>query len=42
MVLVASLNDIIQMKEATGRPQDRQEAVVMRELSRRSVHGPMA
>jgi hypothetical protein len=34
-ILVASLNDIIQMKEATGRAQERQEAVVLRELARR-------
>lgn len=34
-LLVASLDDIIQMKEAVGRAQERQEAVVLRELARR-------
>jgi hypothetical protein len=34
-ILVASLEDIIRMKEATGRAQERQEAVVLRELARR-------
>jgi hypothetical protein len=37
-IFVASLNDIIQMKEATGRSQERQEAMVLRELARRE-HG---
>jgi hypothetical protein len=35
-ILVASLDDIIRMKEATGRAQERQEAVVLRELARRA------
>ena len=34
-ILVASLNDLIQMNEATGRAHERQEALVLRELARR-------
>lgn len=33
---VASLSDIIRSKEAAGRPQDRQDVLVMREMLRRS------
>lgn len=32
---VASLADIIRSKEAAGRPQDRQDVVVLREMLRR-------
>ena len=38
-LLVASLDDIIQMKDATGRAQERHEAVVLRELARRERGG---
>lgn len=31
----ASLTDIIRLKEASGRPQDRQDVLVMREMQRR-------
>jgi hypothetical protein len=31
----ASLEDIIRSKEATGRPQDRQDVLIMREMLRR-------
>lgn len=34
-ILVAALDDLIRMKEATGRAQERQEALVLRELARR-------
>lgn len=34
-ILVASLSDLVSMKEASGRAQDRQEAMVLRELARR-------
>jgi hypothetical protein len=32
----ASLSDIIRSKEASGRPQDRQDVLVMREMQRRA------
>jgi hypothetical protein len=32
---VASLRDIIRTKEAAGRPQDRQDVAVLREILRR-------
>lgn len=32
MLLAASLEDILRSKEASGRPQDRQDAVVIREI----------
>ncbi|MCK5653098.1 MAG: hypothetical protein KAJ42_17045 [Gemmatimonadetes bacterium] len=35
----ACLEDIIRTKEAAGRPQDRQDVVVMREMLRRSAPG---
>jgi hypothetical protein len=35
-VLVATLQDVLRMKEATARPQDRQDAVVIREMLRAS------
>lgn len=38
-ILVVSLGDIIQMKESTGRAQERQEAAVLRELARRERAG---
>lgn len=34
-LLAADLTDIIRSKEAAGRPQDRQDVIVMRELLRR-------
>lgn len=34
-LLAASLQDIVRSKEAAGRPQDRQDALVMREILRR-------
>jgi len=34
-LLAASLQDIIRSKEAAGRPQDRQDVIVMREMLRR-------
>lgn len=37
-LLVASLADILRSKEAADRPQDRHDAVVLREMLRR--HGP--
>lgn len=33
---VASLRDIVRMKEAAGRPQDRQDVVILREMLRGS------
>ena len=33
-LLVASLNDIVRSKEATDRPQDRQDVVIIREMLR--------
>ena len=35
-LFAASLEDIIRSKEATGRPQDRQDVLVMREMQRRA------
>jgi hypothetical protein len=35
-LLAASLEDIIRSKEATDRPQDRQDILVMREMQRRA------
>jgi len=34
-LLAASLNDIVRSKEATDRPQDRQDVVIIREMLRR-------
>jgi len=34
-LLAASLEDILRSKEAAGRPQDRQDAVIIREMLRR-------
>ena len=34
-LLAASLEDIVRSKEAAGRPQDRQDVIVIRELMRR-------
>lgn len=34
-LVAASLSDIIRSKEATGRPQDRQDVMVLREMLRR-------
>ncbi len=40
-LLAARLEDIIRSKEAAGRPQDRQDVIVMREmLKRRPPEGP--
>jgi hypothetical protein len=36
-VLAASLEDILRSKQATGRPQDQQDAVVIREMLRRGT-----
>ena len=39
-LLAASLRDIIRSKEAAGRPQDRQDVIILRELLRRESGGP--
>jgi hypothetical protein len=36
-LMAASLTDIIRSKEAAGRPQDRQDVVVLREMIRRGL-----
>lgn len=38
-LLVASLRDLLRMKEAADRPQDRQDAVIIREMLRRDERG---
>ncbi len=37
---VASLRDLVRMKEAAGRPQDRQDAVLLREMLRSDGGAP--
>lgn len=38
-ILAASLPDIIRSKEAAGRPQDRQDVLILREILRRQSRG---
>ena len=39
-VEVASIEDIARSKVAAGRPQDRQDVIVLREMIRRGLRGP--
>jgi hypothetical protein len=39
-LLVASLRDLVRMKEAAARPQDRQDAVLLREMLRSDGGAP--
>jgi hypothetical protein len=39
-VNAASLEDIIRSKEATGRPQDRQDVIILRQMIRKGLREP--
>ena len=40
-LLVASLRDLVRMKEAADRPQDRQDVVILREMLRGDSDGSL-